>query len=368
MLKPINFLLKGWIKFSRVANQDHGFTLIELLIGLVMAVLVMIPLFALMFNIMTTDQNEQAKTNSEQELQTAMDFITRDLQQAVYIYDYQGVTSNYSATAASSGIKDSLPTVTNGVPILVFWKRELISSVIPTDAGTNDDAFAYSLVAYYLIKDSNANWSNTARIARWQIKDGVRSINNNTGVTCSGSYDTTVKFVATTNCPDAGFVPFNLDRATGDVTQKMNQWRSPDTTNYPTMTASYPATPQVLIDYIDQTIPPTNPTTNSPSITVSTASCPADANTIKTDSSGNTTSTSITPISSATMTSFYVCVSNYLDTTNPGQVISTVQIFIRGNALARIQQSNIDYTNKTQQTYFPNVSAIVQARGFLYSR
>ena len=65
MLKPINFLLKGWIKFSRVANQDHGFTLIELLIGLVMAVLVMIPLFALMFNIMTTDQNEQAKTNDQ---------------------------------------------------------------------------------------------------------------------------------------------------------------------------------------------------------------------------------------------------------------------------------------------------------------
>ena len=292
MLKPINFLLKGWMKFSRVANQDRGFTLIELLIGLGMAFLIMTPLFSLMLSIMNTDKTEQAKTNSEQELQTAMDFITRDLQQAVYIYDYQGVTNNYSTTTASSGINNSLPTVTNGVPILVFWKRELISSVIPTDAGTTDDAFAYSLVAYYLIKDSNANWSNTARIARWQIKDGVRSINPNISVTCSGSYDTTVKFVATTNCPDAGFVPFNLDRATGDVTRKMNQWRSPDTTNYPDMTASYTATPQVLIDYIDQTVPPTTPTTDSPSIQISTASCPPDA---------HTTGTAITPISGGTI-------------------------------------------------------------------
>ena len=109
MLKPTNFLLKGWMKFSRVTNRDHGFTMMELLIGLVMAFLVLTPLFGLMSSIMNTDKKEQAKTSSEQELQIAMDYITRDLQQAVYIYGSQGVTSNYNATAASSGIKDSLP-------------------------------------------------------------------------------------------------------------------------------------------------------------------------------------------------------------------------------------------------------------------
>jgi type II secretory pathway pseudopilin PulG len=359
MLKPTNFLLKGWMKFSRVANQDHGFTLIELLIGLVMAFLIMTPLFVLMLDIMNTDKSEQAKTSSEQELQTAMDFITRDLQQAVYIYDSQGVTSNYSATAASSGIKDSLPTVANGEPILVFWKRELVSNVVPTEATTKDDAFVYSLVAYYLIKDSSTNWSNAARIARWQIKDGVRSISNSTGTPCTGSYDTTLKFVATANCPDGGFVPFNLDRGTGDITQKMNQWRSPDTTNYPNLTTSYTATTQVLVDYIDQTVPPATPTANSPNIQISAASCGRDAN-----QSGVT----ITPVSSTTMTSFYVCVSNYLDKNKKGQVISTAQIFLRGNALARMQSNSINYTDKNQQTFFPTVSAIVQARGFLYTQ
>ena len=371
MLKPSNFLLKGWMKFSRVTNQDHGFTMMELLIGLVMAFLVLTPLFGLMSSIMNTDKKEQAKTSSEQELQIAMDFITRDLQQAVYIYGSQGVTSNYNATAASSGIKDSLPTVANGVPVLVFWKRELVSNVVPTiatatDATAKDDAFVYSLVAYYLINNSDGNnstWSKTARIARWQIKDGVRSISNSIGTTCTGSYDTTLKFVATANCPDDGFVPFNLDRGTGDITQKMNQWRSPDTTNYPNLTTTKSTTTQVLVDYIDQTVTPATTTANSPN---TTPSCGTDANqpSVSILSTINPTATTTT----TTMTSFYACVSNYLDPVNKGQVISTAQIFLRGNALARLRSSSIDYTDKKQQTFFPTVSAIVQARGFLYTQ
>jgi type II secretory pathway pseudopilin PulG len=331
MLKTTNFLLQGWMKFSTRKNRDHGFTLVELLIGLVMAFLVLTPLFGLMISIMNTDEKEQAKTTSEQELQTAIDFITRDLQQAVYIYDYQGVTNNYNTIAANSGIKDSLPTVTDGVPILVFWKQELVSNVIPTTGTNKDDASIYSLVAYYLINSPSTIWSNTARIARWQIKDGVRSPSDTSGVTCNPSYNTSIKFVT---CPSPGFKPFDLD---------MNQWQR---------SGSFTNDPQVLVDFIDQT---PRDQTNVPNITPSCANA-------------NQSSVTITPISSATMTSFYACVSNYADPTNQGQVISTAQIFIRGNALARIQTSNIDYKDKSQQTYFPTVSAIIQARGSLYTQ
>jgi len=334
MLKTTNFLLQGWMKFSTRKNRDHGFTLAELLIGLVMAFLVLTPLFGLMISIMNTDEKEQAKTTSEQELQTAIDFITRDLQQAVYIYDSQGVTNNYSATAANSGIRDSLPTVAGGVPILVFWKQEVVSNVIPT-TGPNDDASVYSLVAYYLINSPSTIWSNTARIARWQIKDGVRSPSDTSGVTCNPSYNTSIKFVDADNCPSPGFKPFDLD---------MNQWQR---------SGSFTNDPQVLVDFIDQT---PRDQTNVPNIT---PSCAQD---------DNQQGVTITPISSTTMTSFYACVSNYADPTNQGQVISTAQIFIRGNALARIQTSNIDYKDKSQQTYFPTVSAIIQARGSSYAQ
>jgi type II secretory pathway pseudopilin PulG len=334
MLKTTNFLLQGWMKFSTRKNRDHGFTLVELLIGLVMAFLVLTPLFGLMISIMNTDEKEQAKTTSEQELQTAIDFITRDLQQAVYIYDSQGVTNNYNTIAANSGIKDSLPTVAGGVPILVFWKQEVVSNVIPT-TGPNDDASVYSLVAYYLINSPSTIWSNTARIARWQIKDGVRSPSDTSGVTCNPSYNTSIKFVDADNCPSPGFKPFDLD---------MNQWQR---------SGSFTNDPQVLVDFIDQT---PRDQTNVPNII---PSCAQDA---------NQSSVTITPISSTTMTSFYACVSNYADPTNQGQVISTAQIFIRGNALARIQTSNIDYEDNSQQTYFPTVSAIIQARGSSYAQ
>jgi type II secretory pathway pseudopilin PulG len=334
MLKTTNFLLQGWMKFSTRKNRDHGFTLVELLIGLVMAFLVLTPLFGLMISIMNTDEKEQAKTTSEQELQTAIDFITRDLQQAVYIYDSQGVTNNYNTIAANSGIKDSLPTVAGGVPILVFWKQEVVSNVIPT-TGPNDDASVYSLVAYYLINSPSTIWSNTARIARWQIKDGVRSPSDTSGVTCNPSYNTSIRFVDADNCPSPGFQPFDLD---------MNQWQR---------SGSFTNDPQVLVDFIDQT---PRDQTNVPNII---PSCAQD---------DNQSSVTITPISSTTMTSFYACVSNYADPTNQGQVISTAQIFIRGNALARIQTSDIDYKDKSQQTYFPTVSAIIQARGSLYTQ
>jgi type II secretory pathway pseudopilin PulG len=335
MLKTTNFLLQGWMKFSTRKNRDHGFTLVELLIGLVMAFLVLTPLFGLMISIMNTDEKEQAKTTSEQELQTAIDFITRDLQKAVYIYDSQGVTNNYNTIAANSGIKDSLPTVTGGVPILVFWKQELVSNVIPTTGSKKDDASVYSLVAYYLINSPSTIWSNTARIARWQIKDGVRSPSDTSGVTCNPSYNTSIKFVDADNCPSPGFKPFDLD---------MNQWQR---------SGSFTNDPQVLVDFIDQT---PRDQTNVPNIT---PSCAQD---------DNQQGVTITPISSTTMTSFYACVSNYADPTNQGQVISTAQIFIRGNALARIQTSNIDYKDKSQQTYFPTVSAIIQARGSSYAQ
>jgi hypothetical protein len=290
-----------------------------------------------MISIMNTDEKEQAKTTSEQELQTAIDFITRDLQQAVYIYNSQGVTNNYNTIAANSGIKDSLPTVTDGVPILVFWKQELVSNVIPTTGTKKDDASIYSLVAYYLIDAPSTNpkiWSNTARIARWQIKDGVRSPSDS-GVTCNSSYNTSIKFVDADNCPSPGFKPFDLD---------MNQWQR---------SGSFTNDPQVLVDFIDQT---PRDQTNVPNIT---PSCAQD---------DNQQGVTITPISSTTMTSFYACVSNYADPTNQGQVISTAQIFIRGNALARIQTSDIDYKDNGQQTYFPTVSAIIQARGSSYAQ
>ncbi len=317
MMKILEFILKSQIKISKFIDNSGGFTLIELLVALVISFLIITPLFTLMTSVMTTDRDEQAKANSEAEIQLALNYISRDLQQAVYIYDATGIQAIKSQLAHPS---DNTKT-----PLLVFWKRELVAAIVPTASG-NDDTFVYSLVVYYLIKDSNTTWSKAARIARWQIKDGVEL---RSGVTCGG----TKKYVNVDNCPSPGFVPFhNYFEDSDSLDVGMKKWRK---------SGIYTADAIVLIDYVDHT-------TDS----LVAATCPADI-------AATTTTSEITwsIIKPTSMTGFHVCV----DRAN-----TTAQVFIRGNALARIHNNAnaIKYT-ASKKTFFPTTSVRVQGRGFL---
>ncbi|MCW5313722.1 prepilin-type N-terminal cleavage/methylation domain-containing protein [Nostoc sp. KVJ3] len=336
MKNVLRFLLSIQLKHSKFVQQVNGFTLIELLVALLLAFLVLTPLLGFMVNILSTDQKEQAKASSEQELQTAVDYISNDLQQAVYIYNQTALTTNSNTVPASSGIKDQIPPVKPaGVcsstatcqPILVFWKRKFLSGGITlsssTTGSTTDDTFVYSLVAYYLIKDSSTNWSNAARIARFEISDGVLAASGTTTGTagnCTGYSNDT--YIDTSHCPDAGFQRFNLNLAGAvGITNQMNSWT--------TASAAYTQQPLVLVDYIDQT-----------SIGSTTLTCPTGT------------------LSSGSFMGFYTCV----DVAN-----TTAQVFLRGNALARLQTSNFDYSS-SNQTYFPTASVRVQGRGYLYTK
>lgn len=345
MSSVLRFILSRQLKHSRQVQQVGGFTLIELLVAMIMAVLIITPLLGFMINILDTDRKEQAKTNSEQEIQTALDYISRDLQQAVYIYDANGLTKNSNTDPTLSGIKDQIPvgcnTATKGnycQPILVFWKREFLKDAITisSTAATykTDDTYVYSLVAYYLIKDDNSTWSKASRIARFQVKDGVQATNGSSGDKCTG-YADTEKYIKkpdnTIWCPDKGFKRFDLTTKAGSLQDKMNTWTKAST--------DYDQKPLVLLDFIDQTT-----TTDIANKTP----CPSDTTDIKWSK--------VTP---ANMTSFYVCVDT---TTN-----TTAQVFLRGNALARLQNDNLDYTD-SKKTYFPSANIRVQKRGYLFTR
>ncbi|WP_414564237.1 MULTISPECIES: hormogonium polysaccharide secretion pseudopilin HpsC [unclassified Anabaena] len=322
-MKTLQFILRSQLKSSKSTHKSGGFTLIELLVALLIAFLIITPLLGFMISVLSTDRQEQAKANSEQEIQTALNYISRDLQQAVYIYDAAGIET----------IKSQLryPDDAEKSPLLVFWKRELISNVIAAADNTKDDTFVYSLVAYYLIKDSNATWSKAARIARWQIKDGVRVTSG--GVDCTGY---TGKFIHADNCPSPGFAPFidQFDEA-DSLEQGMNKWKKASVAYSTNNTAT------VLIDYVDQS-------TSSPR---PDATCPPNSTTPPPPITWS-------KIAPANITGFYVCV----DRAN-----TTAQVFIRGNALARIENdvNRIKY-NAGNKTYFPTTSVRVQGRGYLF--
>jgi len=341
MISSLKFILSLQLKHISKNDKTSGFTLIELLVAVVIAVLVITPLMLFMMNVLDSDRKEQAKVTTEQEIQAALDYIARDLQQAVYIYDAHGVTRNRNTTDITlSGIQDQIPPLksapgcapTTGsnpsvcTPVLVFWKREFIANSVGVTSSTQttvaqtDDGYAYSLVAYYLItnpNNANSTWSREARIGRFQIRGSVNALNAN----------------SKGNTADTGFKSPPLDpNITGaTLKERMNQWQTG-------LTASANYTQQVatLIDFVS---------TTGPSITTNTAGvCPG-------------TNASPKLVGNLT-TGFYACV-------DANEVLA--QVFIRGNALARVQNNNLNYKN-IQKSYFPSASIRVQGRGFLFTK
>ncbi|MDZ8262021.1 hormogonium polysaccharide secretion pseudopilin HpsC [Nostoc sp. ChiQUE01b] len=337
----LRWLLSTQLKPSHKQNKNSGFTLIELLVAMLIAFLVITPLLGFMISVLNTDGQEQAKATSEQEIKAALDYITRDLQQAIYIYDATGIAclsgtvDTTCPNASTTG--NQLPSPTDKVPVLVFWKREFSQNAVETKNSSDvvqfkDDSFVYSLVAYYLIKDSNPNWSKAARIARWQIKDGVT---NSTGSTCSGF---TEKY---SRCPDIGFKPFDLSQKGITLQGKMNSWTGGGT---------YNQDPVVLVDFIDQT----TITDETPTVTAASITCPAP------------TSLVFQRVPSTIVRrGFYACV-NSVGADNR----SAVEVYLRGNAQARLIQNDetkVRYA-QSKSSYFPSANIKVQGSSFIFTK
>jgi type II secretory pathway pseudopilin PulG len=336
MINSLKFILSTQLKSSGINKTISGFTLIELLVAMIMAVLIITPLMAFMINILDGDRKEQAKATSEQEIQAALDYIARDLQQAVYIYDADGVTRNANTTTiSSSGIKDQIPPVKSATscsptsasnlnvctPILVFWKRQLIPNSVgitastQTAAANTDDGYAYSLVAYYLITNpnqTNSTWSKEARIGRFELRGPVNAAFAND--------DPGKKF-------NPGFSPPPINKSGVLLKDKMNQWQTALGASDTYSSVTNPVQVVTLIDYISTTAPSSTPC-SSPNLV------------------GSQTS------------GFFVCI-------DANEVLA--QVYIRGNALARLQNNNLAYSDN-QKTYFPSSSIRVQGRGFLFSK
>lgn len=324
-------------------QKDNGFTLIELLIGMVLASLVVVPLLTFMISIMDTDRKEQAKATSEQEIQAALKYIAQDLEQAVYIYDADGLMRDHSNTAATSGIRDQIPpikpaancnTATSCQPVIVFWKRQYNKNVVPLNSSDNNcssspsscnDTFVYSLVGYYLIKKDNDTWSNTARIGRFEIQDGVRAPNPN------GTLTLISPGAGTTNGPSHGFNLFNLGATGSSIKDKMNQWKK-GSGNY-----NDPTT--ILVDYIDHSTVANG---------VAQVTCPPEMQAVPEYSNANVNNIFKTY-------SFYTCVDSSK---------TLAQVYLRGNALARIENGVMTYSD-SKSTFFPKATIQVKGRGLL---
>lgn len=338
MKKLLKFFLTPKFKTQKLSHNKGGFTLIELLVGLIMGALIITPLLGFVINVMSSDRQEQAKSNSEQEIQTALDYISRDVSQAIFIYDGFGL-NQISAKLPNP------PAGTEGAPVLVFWKREIKPKVL----ANNDDAYTLSLVAYYLIKDTtcsgNSAWSCTTRIGRVQLDDAVPD--GTPPIAASPGFSTPFSTAAIAAAAAGPAKTFE---------ERMNAWTPTGAGNINDNQV------YTLIDYVDQSpvtpagltasLCPTDPrldlvTSTQPAIPYTSRQVP--------DYNGNNIPASLKT------GSFYACVNVATDTTPP-----LAQVFIRGNSKARISPKNNPPTYSQGQTaYFPKASVQVQGRGLI---
>ena len=331
---------------SKLAQTEKGMTLVELLVGSIMAFLIITPMLGFVVDMLNTDRREQVKSNTEQDLQAAVDFISQDLSQAIYIYD------DNPATGIPELIKQKfIPTGADKTPIMVFWKRQLQKNALPVTPTAADtpapnkckpdakageetecnDTYVLSLVAYYQINDNNATWCQPSggncptRIARYQIRDGLKdpkATDPNTN-----PYYTSVNKGQE---PSAAFNRlFDISKPAANVT---------------TGDTKFNEGPDVLVNYIDHT-----PKTINDAECKTALGNPTDPK----DTTKFIDEATLKVTDTKGINSFYACV----DTAR-----NVARVTIRGNSLRRLQPSEVS-SSVNNSAFFPTATVQVQGLG-----
>jgi prepilin-type N-terminal cleavage/methylation domain-containing protein len=170
---------KFLLKSRRHRNQ--GFTLLELLVVTAIAGGIVAGLTFIVVQMMTADQRESSRSETQREMQLALDYIAAELREAVYVYpgDYVQCTQS-SQKAACEPLSQFLPASVseNSVPVLAFWKHQPFPTAVKNRCkGAEQKGIAclagqsYALVVYSLTKNDADNkiWKGKARITRYVL-------------------------------------------------------------------------------------------------------------------------------------------------------------------------------------------------------
>jgi len=136
--QPFKFMLYRW-RFAFGKRQTAGFTLIELLVSTSIASIAVSGLMYIVIQLVQINQRESAQVETQRDLQMALDFMTSDLREAVYVYGGDCLQGQTTPTFCP-GITNYIPVPANSVPILAFWKLEPLPKQIQDECnkGTAD--------------------------------------------------------------------------------------------------------------------------------------------------------------------------------------------------------------------------------------
>ncbi|MGF1569118.1 MAG: prepilin-type N-terminal cleavage/methylation domain-containing protein [Nodosilinea sp.] len=189
-------------QFSR-----KGFTLIELLVAMVVGSLIIGTLLYLVVELLQVNRREEVLTQTQQDMQRAIDYISRDAREAVLVFSTPGAVIDQL---------DDLPT--GATPILAFWRLDPINlentnnfwknSCSTAFSGTSAKQVAkrsecetlklrqsfYTLVVYLQQNNKDGElWEGPSRILRYELPKYSSKPNITSLTQTQGYWDPTAK-------------------------------------------------------------------------------------------------------------------------------------------------------------------------------
>jgi prepilin-type N-terminal cleavage/methylation domain-containing protein len=330
-------LKRLWATYQK--RRLAGFTLIELLVAMFIGGLITVSLLALVVQLVDVNQRDASRSETQRDMQAAMNYITQELREAVFVYDGDCLKGSAAVTAANyttecPGVVNYIPaglsTASSGntpIPILAFWRADPLPQALLTACNTNAktgdwttstptavqnvpclSGRTYTLVVYLLVDDTNSNdtWQGRGRIVRYQLPQFKSS--------ATSGADTNTGYVDPLSAPNATFQqwPFQLTTDANNVSSVSNAQTNaggrPPGSDLDAVIGTGNAA--VLVDYVDDGLLDVTP------------SC--------------ATNGKITPQTS-TIRSFYACVrgNTYKAATTEQGVNQEVQVFLVGNVQGR---------------------------------
>lgn len=347
-----------WLRASLLKKKrDRGFTLLELLVAMFIGGIIVTLLLYTAVELLQTNQREAARSDTQRDMQQALDYIATDLREAVFVYDGTCLAGpgTIAANQPCPGVVNFLPTDLNtgtSRVVLAFWRvdplpQAYINACVANAAQLNAtpqptavrgipciSRRMYTLVAYSIDQSNPTGiWRGRARIRRYQLPQfSTTAPITNPPTISTGWVDPTRSGVGFLNWPGGP------DPTTGAIInlQSLVGGRPPNTTD---------VTNPVLVDYADN-LNATGDARAIPEPTIPATFAAPDPLCPRTPFDTNLAAASsppfvLTPRVGGVARGLYACVRTGT-TANPTQFLGAqsnlnqeVAVFIRGNAAGR---------------------------------
>lgn len=191
-------------------NSSAGFTLTEVLVVALIAGIIVSGLLYMVVQLLSSDQQEASRSETQREMQMAMDYMATELREAVYVYtgDCLAGRSVWGQPDYCPGLSNYLPAsiTQNSVPVVAFWKQQEIPTTLRNNCRANNipqiggvpvpcvSGSSYALVVYSLSLNNpgapaNPTWRGRARITRYSLEEfNQAGTARNRGYVNPGSY------------------------------------------------------------------------------------------------------------------------------------------------------------------------------------